>query len=174
MAKKSKRVKSAKPAIIEIRGWQHADILLREIGDAQLRVTSLQQKAKEDIDEVKAQLAGDLESVLDQIDLFTRCLEAFAVNNKASFGKTRSRQLNFGTLGWRKSTSISITKKTTVELIRTFLTKAKAAMCINVKETVSKDGLAKLRDDQLADLHASRKIKNDFFVEPDLPKAVDY
>ena len=171
---KSKRVKSAKPAIIPIENWEQAAAILREVGDNQLAIRQVEADAKSSIDEIKAELAQDVKPRKELIDQDTRSLEAFAVGHKSEFGKTRSRQMNFGTLGWRKTTSISITKKTTVDLIRQVLSKAKAAVCINVKETVSKDGLAKLTEDQLAELHASRKVKNDFFVEPDLPEAVDY
>jgi len=171
---KSKRVKSAKPAIIPIENWGQADAMLREVGDNQLAIQSLEADAKSLIDEAKAELAQEVEPRKELIDQLTRSLEVFATSNKASFGKTRSRQMNFGTLGWRKTTSIGITKKTTIELIRQVLSKAKAAVCINVKETVSKDGLGKLTDEELAELGARRKVKDDFFVEPDLPEAVDY
>ena len=52
--------------------------------------------------------------------------------------------------------------------------KAKAAACIRVKESVDKEALAKLTDEQLADIGARRKEKDVFFVEPALPEAVDY
>lgn len=169
-----KRVKSAKPAIIAIKDWGQADAMLREIGDNQLLIRESQANAKATIDECKADLASDVNPRLKLIDQLTRSLEAFAVSHKADFCKARSRKLNFGTVGWRQTTSIGITKKTTVELIREVLSLSRAAICIIRKETVSKDGLGKLTDEELAGLGARRKVKDDFFVEPDLPEAVDY
>jgi len=170
---KNRRVKLDKPAIIEIRDWEHADTNLREIGDNQLAVRQAEDMAKTKIDEAKAELAVDTKPRKELINQITRSLEAFAVAHKADFKKTRSRKLNFGILGWRKTTSIKI-KKTTLELIKEFFTPSKKRVCIRIKETVDKEALSKLTDEELASVKARRKVKDDFFVEPELPEAVDY
>lgn len=171
--KKSRRVKSAKPAIIPIENWGQADAMLREVGDNQLLIQESQANAKAEIDECKADLASDVNPRLELIDQLTRSLEAFATSHEADFKKARSRKLNFGTLGWRKSTAIKI-KKTTLELIKEFFTPSKKKACIRIKETVDKEALGKLTDDELAEVKARRQVRDDFFVEPELPEAVDY
>jgi hypothetical protein len=109
----------------------------------------------------------------EKIDLCTRSLEAFAIANKKAFGKQRSRKLQFGTIGWRKSTSTKI-KKTTLQLIKDVFSAAKAKTLIIVKESVDKQALAKLSDEDLAKVDAKRHVKDLFFVEPDLTKAVNH
>ncbi len=169
----AKRVKS-KVKLIVISDWKEADKLLRRVGDMQIKICQIQNEAIDDINEIKADLAKTIKPHQERIVQATRSLEAFAVNHTEDFEKQRSRKLNFGLLGWRKSTSISIKKDTTLKLIKEVFTKAKRKPLIIVKESVDKNALAKLTDEQLACIKARRKVKDDFFVEPNIPDAVDY
>lgn len=170
---KNKRVKSAKPVFLPIANWNEADNFVREVGDLQLKINQAEATTKDKIDEIKAELVEEVKPHQEAIKLHVQSLEAFAVTHRAHFKKQRSLKLNFGKLGWRKSTSISI-KKNTLELIKQVFSKAKAAACIHVKESADKEALIKLTDEQLASVGARRKEKDVFFVEPDLPEAVDY
>ena len=170
---KNKRVKSDKPILRPCPDWQHADDFVRRIGDLQLQITAAEQKAKGDIDEIKADLVKQTKDLQEKVKLYTNSLEAFAATHSKEFGKKRSKKLNFGLLGWRKSTAISM-KKNTLEIIKRVFAKAQQKFYIRVKETVNKEALAKLTDEQLASVGARRKEKDVFFVEPDLPEAVDY
>jgi phage host-nuclease inhibitor protein Gam len=138
-----------------------------------MQIKQAEETAKDDINEIKAELAEKVKPLQEEIKLKVRSLEAFAALHKNDFGKKRSRKLNFGILGWRKSTSISI-KKNTLELIKQVFTNAKQKMCIRVKESVDKEALAKLTEEQLASVGARRKEKDVFFVEPSSQEAVDY
>ncbi len=170
---KNKRIKSKEQSFFPISDWEEADNFVRDIGDLRLKINQAEHRAKDSIDEIKAELAEEVKPHQEAIKLYHRSLEIFAANHPSGFGRKRSRKLNFGLLGWRKSTSISI-KKNTFELIRAAFAKAKAKLYIRTKETVDKDALAKLTDEQLAAIGARRKEKDVFFVEPELPEAVDY
>jgi phage host-nuclease inhibitor protein Gam len=172
MAKQTKRVKSDR-SIIPVEGWRAADGLLRKVGDLQLEIEAAQAVAKVDADKAKAILAETVDPLKEEIKKITRSLEAFAVNNRNDFSGAKSKKLGFGRIGWRKSTSIG-TKKDTLELIKEMLRGAKKMMCITIKESVSKDGLAKLTDEELAAVGARWKVKDDFFVEPELPQAAEH
>jgi len=167
-----KRLKNDTVLFMPIANWAEADEIVRQIGDLQLQITNLEQAAKEDLDSIKAKLAEAVKPLQEKIKLHTRSLEAFAANNRKDFGRAQSRKLNFGMLGWRKSASISI-KKTTLELIRKVFGK-RYAEYVHVKESVNREALRRLTDEQLASVGARRKIKEAFFVEPDLPEIVDY
>ena len=172
MAKK-KRVKSAEPKIIPIADWEGADKQVCKVGELQENIKEAEHAAADDINEVKLVLANKTKSFHGEIKQITTSLEAFAVNHQAQFGKKRSRKLSFGSLGWRKSTSMSI-KKTTLDLIKKVFSRAKAKTLIHVKETADKEALAKLTDEQLVSVGARRKNKDVFYVEPDLPESVNY
>lgn len=167
----AKRIKSEKQ-IETIADWQQADEYLKSIGELQLEINQAEGLANEAINDAKAEMTKTVEPLQNKIKILSDSLEAFAANHADDFGKAQSRKLNFGLLGWRRSTSISI-KDSTLELIRKVFGK-KAETYIRTKEDVDKETLAKLTDQQLASVDAKRKPKEVFFVEPDLPGAVDY
>jgi len=167
------RVKSDKPVLLPVPDWKHADEMIARIGDFQMQIIQAEHKASDDIKEVKADLAENVKDLQGKVKLYVQSLDAFCTTHQADFGKQRSRKLNFGILGWRKSTSVK-TKKTTLELIKKVFSRARAAACIRVKESVDKEVLARLTDEQLASVAARREVKDVFFVEPDKMQAVDY
>ena len=169
----AKRVKSAEPELIAIVEWDQADELLKKAAELVIRKTTAEHMAAEDINGVKAFLAAEVKPINEEIDLITRSLDVFSRMHKEDFGDKRSKKLNFGTIGWRKSTAIAI-KKTTLELIKKVFRPSLATSCVRLKEEVDKEGLAKLTDEQLADVDARRKETDIFFVEPDLTEAADY
>jgi len=169
---KSKRVKSAEP-IIPIYCWEDADTMVSDIAAARLAIQKAEQRASDSIKIIKSRLADTVKPFQEEIKVDCLSLDAFAVEHESDFGNKRSRKLNFGTIGWRKSTSISV-KKTTLEKIKEVFSPAKAKSLLHIKETPNKEALAKLTDEQLVRVAARRKVTDDFFVEPDLTKAADY
>ena len=166
------RIKSA-INIEPIASWEEADEKLRRIGDITLEINKHEAIAKEVIDDAKAEIAAAVAPLHEEIEQLTQSLEAFSANHIDDFGKAQSRELNFGKLGWRKSTAIAIGKRT-LEFIKEVFGNKRAAQYISVKETVNKETLKLLTDQELASVKARRENKEVFFVEPDLPKAVDY
>jgi len=169
----AKRVKSDKQSLVQIRDWGHADKLVREIGDCQGAIQKAEEDARKKIESIKAELAVKARPVQDMMTRRIRSLEAFAITHKNDFEKQKSKQLNFGLLGWRKSTAIRI-KKVTLEKIRQVFSRVKAATFIRTKESIDKEALAKLTDEQLTSVGARRESKDVFFVEPDLTQAAEY
>jgi len=167
------RIKPDTTALITIDNWEKADQLLRDLGDLQLKVAAAEAKAGDDINEVKAELAEAVKLFGGQQQQYVKSLEAFAVARRAEFKGQKSRQLNWGVLGWRKSTVMHV-KKNTLWLIKELFSRAKAQTLIRTKETVDKDAMGKLTDEELVDIGARRVMKNTFFAEPGRLKAVDY
>jgi len=168
-----RRVKSDKPVIEHVANWDKADEYVRQVGDLQVQITQAEATFKDDIDELKADLAEKVKPLQERIKLYTRSLETFAVLHRGDFKNKQSKKVNFGILGWRKSTFIKV-RKNTLGKIKAVFSRAMAAACIRVKESVDKEALARLKDEQLASIGARREEKEVFFVEPALPEAVDY
>jgi phage host-nuclease inhibitor protein Gam len=168
---KDKRVKSAKK-LVKIESWSGADAVVRTIGDMQVDIQKAEAVAKKKVDIITAQLAEDVKPQREAIELYTESLNAFAAMNRNDFSGQQSKQLNFGTIGWRKS-SIIIVKKATAGLIEAVFGK-RAAQYMHVKVTPNKKAMAKLTDDELASVAAQRKGKEVFYVEPFERKAADY
>jgi phage host-nuclease inhibitor protein Gam len=167
------RVKSDKVNLTAIDDWQQADEIIRTIGDLKLQIIAAEKKAKDDIDEIKVEMLEMTKLLQNSIKQHTTSLEAFAMAQRKDFKDQKSKKLNFGILGWRKSTSIKISKDT-LELIKKTFSAAKVKIYVRIKETIDKEQLTKLSDEQLENIEAERLVKNIFFVEPDMPNAVDY
>ena len=105
-----------------------------------------------------------------QASLIVSALETFCQEDQDEFQSTRSRKLNHGKVGWRKSTKINISAKKTLQLIKDLFTRPLRDNCITIKESVSKDGLGKLTDERLAQVKAKRVVTDDFFAEPSVTK----
>ena len=105
-------------------------------------------------------------------------LDNFCTTFKDDFQVSRSKQLNHGKLGWRRSTSIKITQKSknkegTLSLIKKLFPPTLRNLCLTLKESPNKDALHKLTDEQLAKVGAQRIVTEDFFVEPISVQAAD-
>jgi len=167
-----KRVKSHKPDLLPVEDWQKADEYISAIGDMQQAINRSQDQSQKRIDKIKEALAADVAPRQAAIKMYVRSLEAFAESHKTEFGDKRSRALNYGTLGWRKSAAIHTTKRT-LDLIKQFFAKSMRTL-VHVKETVNKEALAKLTDEELAKVAARRQGRDTFFVEPFGIEAADY
>ena len=179
MAMKSKRIHS-KSKVPTLLNWKQTDEAIRRIGNLQLAINAAESKAKDAIDGAKLELAATATPLQKRIKELVTAVEVFASRdiNKPDFRGAKSMKLGFGTLGWRASSSIKISVKKklgkTLDLIKSVFTPAKAKPLIIVKESVDKNALAKLTDEDLAKVNARRDSKDVFFVEPDLPEAADY
>jgi len=152
-----------KPKVEKIDTLDEANLVLKEIGLLEKELEGIDSEAHKQIAEIKADAAKQGEGIRKRIADDSALLGAYAEYNKAELFKDRkSIQLSFGTFGYRKSTSISI-KKTTLNLLK----KLNLINCILVKEEPSKDAMADLDDETLAQVDAVRKVKDDFFCEAD-------
>ena len=172
-AKRKKRIKPGKLDILPIKNWKEADGMLRSIGRMLGEIKTAERRASEKIGKIKAELTEAATPPNAAIKQYTRSLQAFSSAHKADLKVKRSRKLNFGIVGWRKSTSISITSET-INLIKKVFSKKQVDTFVHCKETVDKEALSKLTDGQLVSLDAKRKVKDGFFIEPDLTKVAGY
>jgi len=167
------RIKADKVPLITIIDWSAADHLVKELGELQNSITSAEGFADKEINAIKEKLESQVNQLQDRQKYIVKSLEAFANDHTKDFGEARSRKLDFGILGWRFSTAIEIAGAT-LEWIKVKFSTAKQKMCIRVKESVDKEAMAKLTDEELATVKARRKTKDAFFVEPILIEAKEH
>ena len=173
MPKKSNRVKSGNTRKFIVANWVAAQENVRRIGDLQCHIRIAEAEAKVKLDKITAALQRDTAPAHDEISRRVEGIEAFAKPYLKTSKKTRSRKTPYGVFGWRKSPpAISLSTKHTLGLLTEVL-KKKAKQFINVKETPDKKAMLKLTDEELAAVKARRVLKDEFFVEPTIPEAVD-
>lgn len=167
---KTKRVKSDS-LLIPIPNWEEADQIVRRIGMLQNEISLAEMVCAERIDSAKQQLQQDTLEKHEHITRHRLSLEAFCREHRAAFGKKQSRTLQFGTVGFQRSTSLAV-KKDSLQRIKD-LFGINCGQFINIKETPDKDALAKLTDEDLKRIGAVRVEKETFYAEPNVMESID-
>ena len=170
----------------KIESLEQVNLALRDIGQAEKELALIDAKANEEISKLKEKALKEGEENRKFITETVAKIQSYAEYNKSElFKDTKSLELAFGKIGYRKSTKISV-KKTTVELLKALLDQnrltlestsdaekktalvgviAKIEACIRVKEEPNKDALSLMEDSFLHEVGASHKVTNDFFCE---------
>ena len=150
-----------KPQGGKIESLDDVNIALRDIGLAERELDAIDTAANKEIAQIKSKAAKDGESLRNRIAETSAKIQAFADYNRDElFRDRKSIDLSFGSIGYRKSTKISI-KKTTLELLK----KLSLTKCVRIKEEPDKDAMAELDDETLLQVDAVRKISDDFFCQ---------
>ncbi|MCE5184561.1 MAG: host-nuclease inhibitor Gam family protein [Planctomycetaceae bacterium] len=162
MAKRAK----AQDDLYQILTFDQADNHVRSIGELQREIDKLEADTDEAIEVIKANAKKDVGDRTAKIKKHLLSLETFCVANREDFGDKQSRKLLFGILGWRKSTKIILSKKTTLQKIKEVFGAA-ASQYLHIKEKPDKDAIRKLTDEQLKQIDVKRGRGEEFYVEPD-------
>jgi phage host-nuclease inhibitor protein Gam len=152
-----------KPNVKKIESLEDANLTLKEIGLLERELETIDGDAHRQIAEIKTAAVKAGEPVRKRIADLSALLGAYAEYNRAElFRDKKTVQVFFGVFGYRKSTAISV-KKTTLELLK----KLGKIIFIRTKEEVDKEAMAVMTDEELAQVDAVRKVKDDFFCEAD-------
>jgi phage host-nuclease inhibitor protein Gam len=152
------RVRLESPAL---QSWADVDKALREIGQEMAKVEAMEAEYNEAVGQLKEQLTEQVRPHQENRQRLERLVKEFVEEHKAELvGK--SRELNFGRVGFRLSTSIVVKN---AKAVLSLLKSKRLFGCIAVKETVSKDELKKLDEATLAELGVSRKTEDVFWYE---------
>lgn len=164
----------ARKRVIEapsLHSWEDVNNALRQIAEATIALGDIQSEMQKQV--VGAQMVAEQQSkpYNDRISALEREIKEFVTEHRDEMGKTKSKALTFGEVGFRLSTSISLprAKEKLEEIIR----KLKARQmtdCIVVKEEVSKEALKKYGEDTVNAVGATWKQKDVFGYEVNLAR----
>ncbi len=156
-----------------IKNLEDANNAMAQIAAIKRELTGIENKMNEDIDRIKAEAdiaAAPLNVRLSSIE---NGLLAFAEFSKEDlFSEKRSKELDFGSIGYRRSRELKPKPKTTWKMVLGRIKELKFP-AIRTKESVDKDELSKWPDERL-DLVGARRVKKDtFWYEIDEKKIAD-
>ncbi len=142
----------------QIKTLDDANLALSEIGTLELHLEGIDGEASQAIGKIKEKAAKAGERARHRIKELEAALALYAEYNKLElFSEKKTIELSYGTIGFRKSTKVSI-KKTTLDLLK----KLFPGKGIRTKEEVDKDALAEFADEELAQVDAA-KVEDDVF-----------
>lgn len=156
----------ARKRIIEapaLKSWEEADAALREIAEEEITLQDIENEMQRQIIGVKKIAEQDSKPHADRIAKLERDLKEFTENHRDDLGKAKTKVLNFGEVGYRLSTSVSLpkAKERIAEIIRK-LKARKMNDCIVIDEKISKENLKKYGMDTVEAVGATWKQKDAF------------
>ena len=156
----------ARKRIIEapaLRSWAEVDAALREIAENQIALQDIESDMQRQIIGIKKIAEQDSKPHNDRIAKLERDLKEFVEDHRDELGKAKSKSLNFGEVGFRVSTSVSLpkAKEKLADIIRKLKVRGMTD-CIVVKEDVSKEALKKYGEDTVNAVGATWKQKDAF------------
>jgi len=86
-----------------INTWDELDSKLKRRRELDAEITKLKASANGKIDAVKAVLKVNSAPIQDEINRIEKDAEDFCTFNRDQFGDQKSKRMNFGVVGWRKS-----------------------------------------------------------------------
>ena len=157
--------KKAENAII-LNSWEECDEALRTIGMNNRDVAAIESVANEKIDAIKKDMVDRCMGMKAENEALAKALELFATLHKADFGKKQSKELNFGTIRFMNTTSISLPTKEKLKLVFARLRAKGLEECIREHEpTVNKEALGKYSAEKIMEVGATIVYKDNFRFE---------
>lgn len=155
-----KRVKPDK--VYPIPTIADCDLALARIAKLQRRLAAVDAEMNEAIDQHKARCARATANDRAELEQLINGIEAYGESNRAALfpGREKTKELPHGFIGFRISSSISVSKKT-LELLKA----AGKKLAIIVKESVDRDVLKTWSDAELAEFKAKRNTEDKFWFQ---------
>ncbi len=149
-----------------LRNWDDVNIVLKEIGECQIQIEEIEADMNTKISDVKLEAEMDAKPLQDNIKKLEAQIKEFVEANKHELqGKTKT--LNFGKTGFRKSTKIMLRK---VQNVIKNLEAFGMLDCITITKKVNKEVLKKYSDEDIAKIGAQKKVEDIFWYEVDREK----
>lgn len=152
MAKKAKAMLS----------WDEVDKALKEISECTYKIEGIETELSTKINDAQDKAAKLAAPLKEKRTLLEKQVQTFTENHKGDLDG-KSKKLNFGQVGFRKSVKTELINKT--DEVITALKKFKMTDCIEVKETVKKISLKKYSDQELEKVGAKRVTEENFFLK---------
>lgn len=146
----------------ELKSWEEVDQALKAIAEAQNEISIVEAGMNLQIDEIKKAYDEKIRSYKDNIKKQELLIKDFSSGRRDDM-KGKSRELTFGTVGFRKSTKLVLPK--TLARVVASLKKAGMADCVTVKETVNKDILKTYPEQDILKVGGSLKVEDTFWYE---------
>jgi len=146
----------------KINNWTEVDKVLKELCDIQRDITTCENDLNEKVNKIKNAANDKIISLTEKKEKLIAAVENYTLKNKDEFEKNRSKDLTFGVVGFRKSSSIVY--KNINDVIEK-LKKLKMTDCLKVVEKVNTSMLGTYEDKILKKVGASRETKDTFYYQ---------
>ncbi len=150
---------------------QAADKTLAEIAGLRRKLRLLEDELNARVEQAKEEAKARAKPLHSQVEALENGLQAFAEHRKEDlFDEKRSRSLDYGVLGFRKSSEIKPAVGNTWKAVLAMIKEKEFPEALRLREDVNREELHKWPDDRLALVGARRLAKDVFWYELDEAK----
>ena len=158
--------------MITLHSWQECDEALRMIGEHQRDIAALESVMNEQIANAKtiaADRAAPLQAQVAELEL---ALRDYAQTHRDDMDGRKSKLLTFGSVGFRRSTRISLpsAKEKVAAIVARLRAKDMADCVVQPEPRVDKDALKKYGAEQIAEVGATLIVEDVFGYDVDAAK----
>lgn len=149
--------------------WDGVNLCLAEIGECQREVEAIEALMQEAIDNAKLEAGIKAEPLRQRITALELQIKAFVDDHSDEMGGKKTRLLQFGQVGYRKSTKVLLPKAAAkvAEIIRSLKNKGMGDCVISPPEKIDKDALKKYPANDILGVGANLKVEDTFWYEID-------
>lgn len=154
-----------------IRTVEEANDAMKEYGELKRITQDIESRLNDDIAALKAEAAEEAAQHNTRMAALENGLTAFSEAHKTDiFKDKRSLTLDYGTLGYRKSTELGTIKGSTWKTVLGKLKELAFKEAIRIKEEPDKEIIGQWPEERLALIGCERKEKDTFWFELDKAK----
>ena len=164
-----KKVLDEAPAF---ESWDEVNQALADIGNNQRVVEGFEAEMQEKIDAAKAEAEAKSRPFLEETKRLERQIRDFAESNRDDMDGKKTKTLNFGSVGFRKSTKITLPKAPgkLAEIVKQLVAKGMSDCVKRSEPKIDKDALRKYPPSDIVAAGAGIKVEDVFWYEPDREK----
>lgn len=162
--------KRAKPQqlIAPIGSLEEADKALAEIAEIDRVIDAVNGRMNEEIDALKKETQASIAPHAERKEALGAGLYNFAELHKADlFAKRKSCELDFGLIGYRKTSALELLKKISAswKVVLERIKECDLMEAVRLKEEVDKETMSKWPPERLALVGVKREERDEFYYE---------
>lgn len=160
-----KRVVDEAPAF---ESWDDVNQALATIGDNQRMVESFEAEMQEKIDAAKAEAEVKSRIYIEGTKRLEKQIRNFAEANRDDMDGKKTKTLNFGAVGFRKSTKITLPKAPAkvAEIVKQLIARGMSDCVKQAEPKIDKEALRKYPTANIVAVGAGIKVDDVFWYEP--------
>lgn len=158
-----------------LKNWEDVDMNFKEMGEYQLQLEQIEADMNQKISDLKLEAEMQAKPLKDSIKVLERQIKDYAEANRDELGSKKTKFVNFGKLGFRKSTKIKLPRAANklLEVIKRLRSYGMTDCVIQPPEKIDKDALKKYPEADILKVGATLDVDDTFWYEVDREKLAD-
>lgn len=154
-----------------IENWDDVDNAIKRLGEIDISTAKINGEATIKINEIKEAGKKEAEGLVNEFKFLNKAITLFCEGQKDEFAKKRTKEFNFGKVGFRTVKTVSIPRdKAKIASLMKSLKAFGLNECIAYEEKPDKEKINELADESIVKLGLKKVVKDSFRIQPNIEK----